>query len=35
MQIVAMEIIIYLHNDDSVAASDVLNAAFGYASTLM
>lgn len=32
MQIVAIEIVIHLHNDDSVAAADVLNTAFGYAS---
>ena len=30
VQIVAIEILIHLHNDDSVAATDALNTAFGY-----
>ena len=29
MQIVAIEIVIHLHNDDSVAAAAELNTAFG------
>lgn len=32
MQIVAIEIVIHLHNDDSVAATDTLSTAFGYLS---
>ena len=29
-QIVAIEVVIHIHNDDSVAAADTLSTAFGY-----